>query len=412
MTTAVIKDSIGVRCKITSGWSPFTIKWATIAYSADVTEKIVTVTPSTNVSFVLYKLGYKPTLVTINSGLLGGTYDIALTNISEAVDTVLNVDPIIALTSTSIDGSGYHVFFGKMELSLEQMKSTVHRLMKFENYFDAVLVTWDDNIVEIRSDEIRVNKPLFTLERDPALTLSDRVQLNWYINIANAVALNPLYIINPGDSDWLYVTYLTVKPGIDANYLAGKVWDYDTRSLTSSAGLTIEEHNKLMAIYGGWVWSGWLDAIDKKYIKETHQKVTELTNVDISPIQKKLNEIDSHNSLATSQIIDTIKQTETEICSDIVRKSDEIKKDNVATRQLIRQKTDKVVKYAEKQLDRQEKIEKMIEDEADELESLIEQNIDYEADEIEKEIEKQIDQEIQDIESNLQNNGNDNWTES
>ena len=92
-------------------------------------------------SFVLYKLGYKPTLVTINSGLLGGTYDIALTNISEAVDTVLNVDPIIALTSTSIDGSGYHVFFGKMELSLEQMKSTVHRLMKFENYFDAVLVT-------------------------------------------------------------------------------------------------------------------------------------------------------------------------------------------------------------------------------------------------------------------------------
>lgn len=65
-----------------------------------------------------------------------------------------------------------------MELSLEQMKAVVHRLMKFENYFDAVLVTVDDNIVEIRSDEIRVNKPLFTIEREVSLTLADRVQLN------------------------------------------------------------------------------------------------------------------------------------------------------------------------------------------------------------------------------------------
>lgn len=84
-----------------------------------------------------------------------------------------------------------------MELSLEQMKATVHRLMKFENYFDAVLATSDDNIVEIRSDEIRVNKPLFTIEREASLTLVDRVQLNGYINISTAVVINPLYIINP-----------------------------------------------------------------------------------------------------------------------------------------------------------------------------------------------------------------------
>lgn len=300
-----------------------------------------------------------------------------------------------------------------MELSLEQMKSVVHRLMKYENYFDAVLATGDDNIVDIRFDEIKVNKPLFTIERDPALTLADRVQLNGYINIANAVAIDPLYIINPGDSDWLYVTFLTVKPGIDANYLAQKVWENETRTLTSSAGLTTEEHNKLMGMIWGWVWmNAWLDAIDKKYIKETHEKITTLINTDVTKIEKKLYEIESHNSLATEEIIDTIKEVETEVCSDIIRKSKELKEDNVKTRNLVRQKSEKIVKYAEKQLDRQEKIEKMIDDESEEIETLLEQNIDFEADEIEKEIEKQIDQEIQDIESNLPNNGNDNWTES
>lgn len=120
-----------------------------------------------------------------------------MVNITENVDTGLNVAPIIALTSTSVDGSGYHIFFGEMELSLEQMKATVHKLMKFENYFDAVLATSDDNIVEVRIDEIRVNKPLFTIERAVVLTIADRVQLNGYINISNAVIIDPLYIINP-----------------------------------------------------------------------------------------------------------------------------------------------------------------------------------------------------------------------
>ncbi len=145
----------------------------------------------------MYKIGYKPQLFTINSGALGGTFNISMLDITEAVDVGLNVAPIIALTSTTVDMSGYHIFFGEMELSLEQMKAVVHRLMKYENYFDAVLATSDDNIVEVRSDEIRVNKPLFTIEREASLTLADRVQLNGYINISNAVTIDHLYIINP-----------------------------------------------------------------------------------------------------------------------------------------------------------------------------------------------------------------------
>lgn len=244
-TTLVVKDSVWVRCKITSWWDTFTIKWATIPYDDDITEKTIVVATNTDVSFVMWKLGYKPQIFTINSGALGGTYNTTMLNITEAVDTALNVNPIIALTSTTVDMSGYHMFFGEMELSLEQIKAVVHRLMKYENYFDAVLATSDDNIVEVRSDEIRVNKPLFTLERDASLTLADRVQLNGYINISNAVAINPLYIINPWDSDGLYVTYLTVKPWIDADYLAGKVWQNSERTLTESAWLTPEQAEQL-----------------------------------------------------------------------------------------------------------------------------------------------------------------------
>lgn len=129
--------------------------------------------------------------------------------------------------------------------------------------------------------------------------------------------------------------------------------------------------------------------------------------VIITSVNEKYSQID----IAKQEIIHTIKSSENEVCSDIIRKTKELKEDNVLTRNLVRQKSEKVVKYAEKQLDRQEKLEKMIDDESEEIESLIEQNIEHEADEIEKDINKQIDKEIEEIESNPQNNGNNNGTE-
>ena len=404
-TTLVVKDSVGVRCKITSGGDTFTIKWATIAYDDDITEKLVTVAPNTDVSFVMWKLGYKPQLFTINSGSLGGTFNISMLDITEAVDTALNVAPIIALTSTTVDMSGYHMFFWEMELSLEQMKAVVHRLMQFENYFDAVLATWDDNIVEVRSDEIRVNKPLFTIEREASLTLADRVQLNGYINISNAVSINPLYIINPWDSDGLYVTYLTVKPWIDAEYLAGKVWENPDRTLTENPGLTAEEHDRLFTLptsAGGWFRSSSdFSAQDRKLIKETHEKVLTLENTIIPDYTDTLSEINSHIELAKTDVIDTIKETENEVCSDIVRKTKELKNDNISTRNLVREKTKKIDQNVSKLADRQDLTDKMIENEADEIEEQLEKIFKEEADMIEQLLEDQYKKEAQDIENEL-----------
>jgi hypothetical protein len=77
----------------------------------------------------------------------------------------------------------------------------------------------------------------------------------------------------------------------------------------------------------------------------------------------------------------------------------------------VRQKTKKIDENVSKLADRQDKTDKMIESEADQIEKLIEQNIDFEADEIEKQIQEQIDKEIEEIESNQSNDGNNNGTE-
>lgn len=138
---------------------------------------------------------------------------------------------------------------------------------------------------------------------------------------------------------------------------------------------------------------------------------SKIPQVSLENIETTLSEIDSHNSLATEEIINTIKSESNEVSSDIIRKTKELKEDNITTRNLVRQKTKKLDENVSKLADRQDKTDKMIEDEADEIETLIEQNIEKDADDIENEINKQIDKEIEEIEPNLPNNGNNNGTE-
>lgn len=126
-----------------------------------------------------------------------------------------------------------------------------------------------------------------------------------------------------------------------------------------------------------------------------------LTNTDISGIENTLNEIDSHNSLATERIIDTIKQESIEVSSDIIRKSKDLEASNVKTRNLVRQKTEKIDKNVSKLSDRQDKADEMIEREADEIEEELEQIFEKEADMIENEIIAQFEKEADEIESNL-----------
>jgi hypothetical protein len=80
----------------------------------------------------------------------------------------------------------------------------------------------------------------------------------------------------------------------------------------------------------------------------------------------------SQNDIANAKIIDRIDSSETEICSDIVRKTKELKEDNVKTRELVRQKTKKLDENVSKLADRQDLTDKTIEDEANEIEASLE----------------------------------------
>ena len=110
--------------------------------------------------------------------------------------------------------------------------------------------------------------------------------------------------------------------------------------------------------------------------------------VDFTEINKKLNENKSQIELAKDKIIDTIKASENEICSDIIRKTKELKEDNVITRNLVRQKAEKIDKNVSKLSDRQDQTDKMIEDELKELKDEFEEQ-EKEQEDIKNEFDKQ-----------------------
>ena len=126
-----------------------------------------------------------------------------------------------------------------------------------------------------------------------------------------------------------------------------------------------------------------------------------LENTIIPDYTDTLSEINSHIELAKTDVIDTIKETENEVCSDIVRKTKELKNDNISTRNLVREKTKKIDQNVSKLADRQDLTDKMIENEADEIEEQLEKIFKEEADMIEQLLEDQYKKEAQDIENEL-----------
>lgn len=200
---------------------------------------------------------------------------------------------------------------------------------------------------------------------------------------------------------------------VNPDKVATRTWTNSTRTLTSGGGggggATPEE----IWSYPERVITGWggvggasinysaINTHTTNKVNELKEQIAKIPKTDLSEIEKQLTEIDSHNSLATEQIIDTIKETETEICSDIVRSKKELKEDNVTTRQLVRQKAKKLEENTQKLADRQDLTDKTIEREADEIESELEKIYKQEADMIEQDLEDQYKMEADEIEKEL-----------
>lgn len=126
----------------------------------------------------------------------------------------------------------------------------------------------------------------------------------------------------------------------------------------AGGGLTTEEHNKLFSLEnstgGGGFSSQAIQTSISNAKKAIMDRIDEIKPTDLSGIETKLNDIDSHITLAFDTTIDTIKQESIEVSSDIIRKSKDLETSNVKTRNLVRQKTEKI----NKKLDKDEKDEK------------------------------------------------------
>lgn len=140
-----------------------------------------------------------------------------------------------------------------------------------------------------------------------------------------------------------------------------QIWSYADRTLTESAWLSTEEHDKLMSISNGWGGGFSSQAIQssinnakREIIEKMEEIPSKIPQVSLENIETQLTEIDSHIELAKTDVIDTIKESETGICSDVIRKSKDLEESNVKTRNLVRQKTEKI----NKKLDKDEEDEK------------------------------------------------------
>jgi len=151
---------------------------------------------------------------------------------------------------------------------------------------------------------------------------------------------------------WIDYIYVATCTGYDD--MTGVIY----AESTTSGWLTTEEHTKLFSLEnstgGGGFSSQAIQTSISNAKKAIMDRIDEIKPTDLSGIETKLNETNSHIDIAKWEIIDTIKQESIEVSSDVIRKTKDLETSNVKTRNLVRQKTEKI----NKKLDKDEKDEK------------------------------------------------------
>jgi hypothetical protein len=141
----------------------------------------------------------------------------------------LDVSAYIANIALSLDTSGASPVFvitfnAPMTVSgIEMGKAVIHRLVGQEVPLRSGFPPGSTSTVAIVADEITNNLPAVRLAVGAVLAVTDRVYLDFFINTAPALALNPAYVINPPRADGNQVVTLRAKPALDASVMAAAV---------------------------------------------------------------------------------------------------------------------------------------------------------------------------------------------
>lgn len=229
-----VEDANGVRVTVRkSGGGNFNIAarygsgntYTDLGYQADVSTITYTVPKGQPVEVVMWALGYV-TYSRLISTVNGGVVVDAEMTLNESINTALDVSPYLPNIALSLDTSGASPVFvitfnAPMTISgIELGKAVIHRLVGQEIALKAGFPPGSTATIVIKSDEIANQLPAARLALGAGLSVTDRVYLDFFINTAPALAINPAYVINPPRADGNQVVILRAKPALDASVMA------------------------------------------------------------------------------------------------------------------------------------------------------------------------------------------------
>lgn len=196
---------------------------AGLGFSEGVATVTYVVPKGTGVTFAAWSLGYATLVKTIDTSAGGADYQMDMAT-NASIDTTLDVDAILADIDVTLAANDYSVVFkAAMDLDISQIKAVVHRIVGRQASLQASVAAGVSPLIEILTDEIKINQPIVFLRRAAALAAMSRVTLNGFINTTQAKAVSMDYVLNPSGTDGTYVGTLGVKPTVDYSLMAAQV---------------------------------------------------------------------------------------------------------------------------------------------------------------------------------------------
>lgn len=229
-----VDDANGVRVTIRkSGGGNFNIAarygsgstYTDLGYQAGVSTVTYTVPKGQPVEVVMWALGYVTYSRLISTADGGVVFDAEMV-LNESINTALDVSPYLPNIALSLDTSGANPVFvitfnAAMTIAgIELGKAVIHRLVGQEIALKAGFPPGSTATIVINADEITNQLPAARLALGAGLSVTDRVYLDFFINTAPALVLNPAYVINPPRADGNQVVILRAKPALDASVMA------------------------------------------------------------------------------------------------------------------------------------------------------------------------------------------------
>lgn len=223
------EDAMGVRVTIRkSDGKPFNIvarrgtsgSYTDLGYRENVASVTYTVPKGPPVEAAMWSVGDVTYTRIIDTSQGSVNFSADMTP-NASINTAIDVSAYLANISTSLDTSGaspvFVVTFNTPMIvsGIELGKAFIHRIAGQELALRTMLPPGSISTIAISPDEITINLPAVRLTTGSSIPVTGRVYLDFFVNVAAAVAMIPSYEVAPPRADGNFVSVLRVKPAID-----------------------------------------------------------------------------------------------------------------------------------------------------------------------------------------------------